>query len=143
MKRTIALVLVAGFAIFAPMAQAAKTGTKVTLDTFFYDDETTMATYYYGTVSSAKKACKDDRKVTVYLKQPGKDEVIGSERSYMAKPGDFQWTVTQTGEYDDGTYYAKAKSTQKCKGAKSQEITASPLRRAPKARYRPGPADGR
>ncbi len=37
---------------------------------------------YTGTIISPRPSCKKDRKITVYRRQPGKDEKIGSVNSF-------------------------------------------------------------
>ncbi len=116
--------LVAAFALvaaFVPIASAAeKAATKVTIDSAFVNPGETL---FAGDIFSARKACKNDRKVFVFLQRSGDDEKIGSTRSYKGsdQPGYF-WVLSEPGQAKEGDYYSKVKPTEKCKGDRSTTI---------------------
>jgi len=120
MKRGVFAVLVL-VAAHVPGASAAdKAGTKVTIDSAFVNPGETL---FAGDIFSARKACKNDRKVFVFLQQPGADEKIGSTRSYKGtdQPGYF-WVLSEPGLAKEGDYYSKVKPTEKCQGDRSKAI---------------------
>jgi hypothetical protein len=116
MKRVMiaAIACVACVALVPSAATAGdKTETKVSIGDYVPD-----MSYWYGYVKSDKKACKDDRKVTLYRKQEGSDEKIGSDRSEPGKLSSYTWEVEQSPS--GGDYYAKTDATDKCGGDKSK-----------------------
>ena len=85
---------------------------------------------YSGTIISPKPICKKDRKITVYRRQPGNDEKIGSVNlfpSLDSEDKNWYWSVPAS-EEPNGVYYAKARATNKCRKAKSEAIGVSPRR---------------
>lgn len=78
---------------------------------------------YFGNIDSAKASCANKRAVTVFHKLPGKDSKIGKTKSKPGKADTHFWEVSANGYPENGTYYAKAKGTDKCKGAKSNDFT--------------------
>jgi hypothetical protein len=85
---------------------------------------------YSGTIISPKPICKKDRKITVFRRQPGSDEKIGSVRSFPSLDSEdknWYWAVPAT-EEPNGFYYAKAGATNRCKKAKSGVIGVAPRR---------------
>lgn len=115
MKRVMiaAIACVACVALPATATARDKTETKVSIGDYIPDDSV-----WYGYVKSDKKACKDDRKVTLYRKQEGSDEKIGSDRSGPGKLNSYVWEISQTPS--GGDYYAKTDATDKCAGDKSK-----------------------
>ena len=97
-------------------AAAAPTTTKVTIKA--------AGTDLYGTVSSPRAACEEDRTVVLF-KQKGKrgggDDVrVGSDITYVSN-GVGEWSTGNTGM--SGKFYAKAAPTADCKAAFSPTIT--------------------
>jgi len=127
MKRAIigAGALLALWAILVPsQAMADKAPAEITIDVL---DEGGIYSWN-GEITSPKPTCKKDRKITVYRRNPGKDEKIGSVNSFPSlDPGDhtWYWLVEDPGK-PNGEYYAKAKATDRCKKAKSPVIGVSP-----------------
>jgi hypothetical protein len=100
--------------LLAPIPASAATKTKLILD---YTKDS-----WFVEVKSKKKACKKDRKVTVFHKtDPGKEKV-GSAKT---APGIGDSYVAAILDPDPavGDHIAKAKPTNHCKGAKSNTIT--------------------
>ena len=120
MKR-VAVAALAVTVVCVPVAWGAdKAKTRVTIDSaFFLPGETQWA----GDIFSPRKKCKDNRRVRVFLVQPGADEKIGSTRSFKGKaqPGYF-WVLSEPGRAEDGSYYSKVGPTRRCKGDRSPAI---------------------
>jgi hypothetical protein len=119
MKRAALLVVgvVAVACVLAPSASArGKAATKVTMDAAF---TVPVETQWAGDIFSSRRACKNKRRVLVFEVRPGADQKVGSTRSYKGKaqPGYF-WTMGKDGAYP-GTFYAKVKPTDRCKGDRS------------------------
>lgn len=114
------LTLAVAMLAIAPSALARGKPAKTTLT---FDNVTQLPTTfnYSGAITSPKKACKDDRKVTVYQKVSGPDTKIGSNRSVEVSPGDFRWGVNDDRDLGH-TYYAETKATDACKGARSDNF---------------------
>jgi hypothetical protein len=115
MSRKVAVAAVAGITALAlalaPSAGAGgKASTKVSIK---------GPGEVFGFVKSNKPArCAKNRKVVVFRVRPGKDERIASDTA--DRSGDrFMWSIGNPG-LSPGRYYAKARATQKCKGAKSK-----------------------
>jgi hypothetical protein len=101
--------------LLAPIAANAATKTKLILD---YSG---MGDSWVVEVKSKRKACKDDRKVTVFHKtDPGKEKV-GSANA--APADDIYLAIISDPDPAVGNHIAKAKATNRCKGAKSNIVT--------------------
>jgi hypothetical protein len=102
MRRVISLALVAGLLIpLAPFAgsvasAAPKFNTRLSIG---YSPSSGR---FSGNVKSNENACIAGRKVTVYLKQGGRDKAIGTDTS--RKNG--SWKVAPNGSLTPGYYYA-------------------------------------
>ena len=116
MKRVMIAVIACAACVALPASATArdKTETRVTIQSY----EAGSPGLWTGYVKSDKKACKDDRKVTLYRKQEGSDEKIGSDRSSPNKIDKYYWEVQQNPS--GGDYYAKTEATDKCGGDKSE-----------------------
>jgi hypothetical protein len=117
-KRVMRVVLVAAVAmVCVPAASAAgKADTRVTLDNI---EVTPFGTIWTGDIFSARKSCKNERRVFVYRVRNGADQ-RGSTLSYKGShvPGYF-WAYEEDGIPPAGNYYAKVRPTQECKGDRS------------------------
>ena len=113
-----AILLVTALSV-AGMATGATAGGKATttlkLNAMF---EALGDTVITGDIKSSRKACKNNRKVTVYRQQGGADERIGSTRSAEGKGNTYSWVVVKD-NVPSGSYYAKSRPTDRCKGDKS------------------------
>jgi hypothetical protein len=121
MRRTILLVLACALAC-VPAAWAAKPKTKttVTIDAVFL---ASGQTHWSGDLKSAKKACKDGRKVVIYRVRPGADAKVGSTKGFKGLSDDgYYWTHFEMGAAPPGKYYAKVAATKKCRGAQSKTM---------------------
>jgi hypothetical protein len=121
MKKVGVLVLAAAMACVPAALARGKADTKVTLDNI---EVTPGGTIWTGDIFSSDRACKNKRQVLVYLVQDGKDEKIGSTRSYkgMSQPG-YYWSLEKDGIPDPGNYYAKAPATADCQADKSDTMS--------------------
>lgn len=76
-----------------------------------------------GTVKSKRKACKDGRKVLLYLQRGprggGDDELFATDTTEL-DDGVGEWETGNLGT--EGKFYAKVKRTPKCKPATSPTI---------------------
>ena len=117
MKRVVLLALVAAVACVPTAWASGKTKTTVTIDAVFL---ASGQTHWSGDMKSARKACKDRRRVLIYRARPGADVKVGSTKSFkgMVDNG-YYWTYFKTGAAPSGKYYAKVKPTDKCQGDES------------------------
>ena len=98
----------------------AKTKTTVTIDAVFL---ASGQTHWSGDVTSARKACKDKRRVLIYRARPGADRRwarrsrprVGEQRLLLG-------THFKVGAAPSGKYYAKVKPTDKCQGGQSKTL---------------------
>jgi hypothetical protein len=112
MKRL--LLAAACLMLVVPTAANAATKTKLVLD---YTKDS-----WFVEVKSKKKACKKDRKVTVFHKtNPGKEKV-GSAHTTPGIGDSWVATILDS-DPAVGDHFAKAKATNRCKGAKSNIVT--------------------
>ena len=79
------------------------------------------STTYYGNIESPRRACANKRRVAVFMKGPGPDDRIGSAKSQPGKSNTYFWEVVQEDSAQAGTYYAKARKTQDCRGDRSRD----------------------
>ena len=76
---------------------------------------------FHGQVKSGVAACKNDRRVVLFRKRPGKaPKLLGSDRS--AASGRWEEPV---GSLQSGAYYAKVKPAAGCSGARSTTAVIS------------------
>ncbi len=78
----------------------------------------------FGYVKSAKTACMDGRKVTVYKQkgaQGGGDDIKGPSDTASQNGDRYMWSVGNPGL--QGKIYARANATTKCKADNSKTIT--------------------
>jgi hypothetical protein len=119
---TVGMVALAALVVLglASEAHAAKAKTSLEIiDIAYGDDET----FYEGEVSSPKRSCERQRKVSVYRKTPGKDLRMGSGRSGSpSMDGGRIWAFSRDAYALNGTFYAKSKATNKCKAGRSDEF---------------------
>jgi len=77
---------------------------------------------YGGGISSSSSKCTSGRKITVYREAGDQDVKIGSDKAIVnfitPEPDDYVWGL-QDADGENGTYYASAKKTKKCKKAVS------------------------
>ena len=78
--------------------------------------------YFEGSITSSKKACKNDRKVVVFRQKNGDTVKIGSTQSERNANLGYKWVLEQSEHLQNGTYWAKAPETDVCKADKSPEI---------------------
>jgi hypothetical protein len=99
----------------APAADKAKTSL------YFTDAYPTgpNSSYYEGSIASGKKACANDRKVTVFVTLGDQKQKVGSTRSQKIGNLGYEWVLDQNEPFQKGTYTAKAPETDKCKPAKA------------------------
>lgn len=92
---------------------AERASTKVTIKVEGSGD-------FLGYVKSSKpKQCADGRKITLFRKRKSGDEKVASDTA--SKNGDrYQWSTGNTGL--KGRFYARARKTEKCKGATSKTV---------------------
>ena len=78
-----------------------------------------------GTVKSKRKACKDGRKVYLYLQRGarggGNDELFATDTTEL-DDGVGEWETGNLGF--EGKFYATVKRTPKCKAAASRTVVA-------------------
>jgi hypothetical protein len=104
----------------AAWAATKKTKTTVTIDAVFL---ASGQTHWSGDLKSAKKACKDGRKVTIYRMRPGADAKVGSTKGFKGlSDNGYYWTHFEMGAAPAGKYYAKVAATKKCRGAQSKAM---------------------
>ena len=120
MKRAVLLVVAIAATCVPAASAAAKTNTTVTIDAVFL---ASGQTHWSGDMKSARKACKDKRRVLIYRARPGADVKVGSTKSYkgMVDSG-YYWTYFEVGAAPSGKYYAKVKPTDKCQGGQSKAL---------------------
>ena len=113
-----AALVVAGAALVPSQAQAAKTNL-----TIQFNDSNT----FFGQAKSSKDSCENGRTVTLYLKQDGKDEKVGTDKTGPGK-GDTEgvWVISSEILVAGGHYYAKVKPKGECDGDKSKIIVVKP-----------------
>ena len=118
-------VFAAGVAVFLIVAPGAGAGGKAATTVHFTTIISTGSdgSYYEGSIESPKRACANDRKITVFKRTPGSDKVIGSTRSKPRGELGYEWTLEVPEHLKNGTYYAKAPATSNCRGDKSPEVT--------------------
>jgi hypothetical protein len=95
---------------------AAPTATKVTIDRAGSD--------LFGTVSSSRAACEDNRKVVLFKQRGtrgGGDDVRVASDTTEVQGGVGVWSTGNTGLA--GKFYAKATKTSVCKAGFSPTIT--------------------
>jgi hypothetical protein len=114
----VACLAVIGFS--AAPASAAQTATSVTFDNL---EPFPTSTLWSGDIFSARKSCKNNRRVYIYRTRNGPDQLRGSTLSYKgsSQPG-YYWVYSESGHPPAGYYYAKVRATQYCKGARSNLI---------------------
>ena len=121
MKRAILLALACALACVPAASAAGKTRTTVTIDAVFLGSG---QTHWSGDIMSPRKACKKGRRVLIFRKRPGADEKVGSTKSYkgLSDNGHY-WSLSKPVAAPVGSYYAKVKPTDKCKGDVSGSYT--------------------
>jgi hypothetical protein len=118
-KRLFLIVAISLVALGANAHGAGKANTKVL---FGGANPSSEGTDYYGNIESPKRACANKRRVSVYMKGPGKDEKIASGKSEPGKVNTFFWQVREEGPPQPGTYYARARATDDCRGDRSEDF---------------------
>jgi hypothetical protein len=109
-----AALAVAGAALVPAAAQAGNTNL-----TIVYNGSTT----FYGQSKSHKASCENGRRVTLFLKQDGKDEKVGSDKTGPGKGDSEGVYVINAGIVVVGaTYYAKVEPKGNCDGDKSKTV---------------------
>ena len=119
-------------ALIAAPSAAAKPKTTVT--NLGPGSTGTEELYFAGLVKSPKLSCREDRKVTLYRAEPGKDKRIGADRSVyidqVTGPGmegkEWVWRV-EVRHPQVGTYYGAATETGSCGGDKSKKYKLDEL----------------
>ena len=117
MRRVVLLALVSVLVCVPAAWAGAKTKTTVTIDAVFL---ASGQTHWSGDMVSARKSCKDGRRVLIYRVRPGADVKVGSTKSFkgLADNG-YYWTYFKQGAAPAGKYYAKVKPTDRCQGDRS------------------------
>ena len=116
----LAIVVLAG--LVAAPAAAAKTKTNV--EVLAAGTSGHIPLYIGGVVQSSKLYCKDERKVTLYRAQSGKDKRLGAERTEPGEgslSGQWIWQI-EVPTPRVGKYYGAVKKTGKCRGDKSKKF---------------------
>ena len=77
----------------------------------------------HGKVKSRQDACLDQRKVKMFLEQPGKDDRLGASTTHA----DGSWSIPIPLPVDGNTYYAKVRKLKLspgkvCDGARSKDF---------------------
>src|SRR3954452_14368907 len=112
MKR--ALLIATALALVVPPSAGAATNSTVTIEDFVSGSPS----YMYGFVKSPKKACKNNRKVTLYYKDAGPDTKVGSDKTEPGKGDSYVWKVKS--KFIGGKYYAKIVQEDGCEGDTSK-----------------------
>lgn len=117
---TVAMVALVSMGL-ASEAHAAKANTSLEIFDIAYGDD---KTYYEGEVSSPKGSCEERRKVSVYRKSPGQDSLMASGKSGTtpSMEGGRIWAFKHNNYALNGTFYAKSKTTDKCKSGRSDDF---------------------
>lgn len=107
---TVIGVIALGLALVPNAGAAGKASTKVSIK---------GPGEVFGFVKSDKpNRCAKNRKIVVLRVRPGKDKRVGSDTA--EKSGNrYMWSIGNPG-LSPGRYYAKARATPQCKGAKSK-----------------------
>ena len=119
MKRLFLILAVSVAALGANAEGAGKANTRLL---FGGANPVSEGTDYFGNIESPKRSCANKRRVSVYLKGTGKDEKVASGKSQPGKVNTFFWQVREEGPALAGTYYAKAKETDDCRGDRSKDF---------------------
>ena len=119
MKRACLIVAVSVVVLGANAQGADKANTKVL---FGGANPVTGGTDYFGNIESPKRACANKRRVSVYMKGKGPDEKVASDKSQPGKGDTFYWQAREEGPPLAGTYYAKARETDDCRGDRSKDF---------------------
>ena len=122
--RRAALIAACAFGALLPLAQAdARARSAVTIEGWFQG--TQGGPSWVGEVK-ASRSCERNRRVSLYLKLPGKDDKIGTDPKAKDN-GENQtiWVLKQNNP-DPGFYYAKLKQSNDCQGAKSDLFELNP-----------------
>lgn len=72
---------------------------------------------FHGTLKSSRGACATNRKVKLFRKKPGRDRLLGSDKS-NAKT---RWSI-RVKLKSGASYYAKAPAKGNCRAAKSKVL---------------------
>ena len=120
MKRVVLLALVCAMACVPAAWAGGKAKTTVTIDAVFL---ASGQTHWSGDLKSARKACKDGRRVLIYRARPGADVKVGTTKAFkgMVDNG-YYWTHFEVGAAPSGKYYAKVKPTKRCQGDQSKSL---------------------
>jgi hypothetical protein len=110
MKRALILAVCASCAL---PALASGTSSKVTIEYWNNVD-------IVGFVKSPAKSCVKNRSVTLYHKQGGPDEKLGTAKSTIGKGDQGYWHVDV--DSPAGTYYAKMKAKDNCVADRSKDF---------------------
>ena len=90
--------------------------------------------YVYGGLDSQRPSCEPNRKVKLYRKRSGRDQLIESTKS-IPNSGGATWTIEFSSAPPTGDYYSKARKrdlapgpghSHICQGATSDEIPLAP-----------------
>jgi hypothetical protein len=74
---------------------------------------------FHGTLKSGKRACARRRTVKLFREKPGRDKLLGTDRSSPKA----RWSIPIGRRLTSGSYYATAPAKGSCKPAKSKVLT--------------------
>lgn len=119
MRRFFLIAAVSVLALGANAQGGGKANTKVL---FGGANPVSGGTDYFGNIESPKRACANNRRVSVFFKGPGKDEKVATDKSQPGKGDTYYWQARQEEPPMAGTYYARAKETDDCRGDRSRDF---------------------
>ena len=114
MIRTASLVALSALCVVAASATAGGKAPTTVHFTNLYPTGPDSSRYE-GSIESPKRACENDRKIKVFKQRSGADKLIGSTRSQPRGQLGYEWVLEVSERLKEGTYYAKAPATDRCK----------------------------
>jgi len=122
--RRAALIAACAFGALLPLAPAdARAKPVVTIEGWF--EGTQGGPSWVGEVK-ARRFCERNRRVSLYLKRPGRDDKIGSDPKAKDNGEDQTIWILRQNAPDPGFYYAKLKRNSDCRGARSDLFEFGP-----------------
>jgi hypothetical protein len=120
--------LAGGVLAVAVAAHTTHYGSSLAINAF---TSGTMDNYFYGVVNSPSSRCVVGRKVSVYRRQPGRDEKLGSDVSQQASTVGPYTVTSPSGDLIPGSYYSQTRKRDLKPGRRHAHIcraaTSSPL----------------
>jgi hypothetical protein len=109
-RRALIAVLAVVMLAAAPAAAAPRAGTTVVVSL--------KTPAFHGKLKSSRGACRANRKVKLFRKKPGRDRLLGTDKT-NAKA---KWSI-RIRLKSGASYYAKAPAKGSCKAAKSKVLS--------------------